>query len=167
MRNSQKHLFYRKPPDCCLWKWRKTVFGESLCELHLFSSDDARYILILAIFLQKVPQKFITSHNLIVIWWDSSKITPCGTRRRWNKYFQDFSYSILKEYLTVCFIVFDKKYKNQNIKLYSNKHFFIFCIAATSLPRSSSWCLVFCSKVPSQHFNVGSTLFQRCGSTLK
>ena len=111
-RNSQEHLFYRKPPDDYFWKWRK-YFEESPCKLCLFSSDGAGYISILAIFSQKVPQKFITSHNLFVIWRDSSKIIPCRTRSRWNKYFQDFSYSILKECLTVCFIVFDKK----NIKI--------------------------------------------------
>ena len=67
----------------------------------LYTSSDAGYILVLATFLQKVPQNVIASHNLIVIWQNSFKIMPCRAWRRWNKYFQDFSYSIQSECLTV------------------------------------------------------------------
>ena len=124
-RNSQEHLFYRKPLDDCFWKWRN--------------------ISILAIFSQKVPQKFITSHNLFVIWRDSSKIIPCRTRSRWNKYFQDFSYSILKECLTVCFIVFDKK--NIKIKMlnFILANIFLFStLQLLSIPEAAlgAWCSV-------------------------
>ena len=35
----------------------------------------------------------------------TSKIMPCRTCRRWNKCFQDFSYSTHTECLTICFIV--------------------------------------------------------------
>ena len=71
----------------------------------------------------------------------ASKIIPYRTWRRWDIYFQDFSFSIHTE----CFLhgSLTRKYENENVKLYSSNRF-IFYIAATS---RSSWFLVFCSKV--------------------
>ena len=97
--------------------------------------------------LQKVPQKVIAHTIQLLIGGIShiSKIMPCRTWRRWNKCFQNFSYSIHTECLTVYFIVSwqeNIKMKILNFTLASNL-LFIFYIAAIS--RSSS-SLVFCSK---------------------
>ena len=59
----------QKPLDDCFWKWPKRAFSilGKIFKMFLFQTDPG-YILILATILQKVPQKVIASHNLIVIW---------------------------------------------------------------------------------------------------
>ena len=113
-----------------------SIFGEILCEIYHFNKTQVLFNLswcaahsIIAIFLWKFPQKVIVWHCVIGIWWDFTCF--------YNNVLQDlkklkqmfprlllfYHYGVFNCLLHLLHSA-KRKYKNENVKLFSNHGFY-------------------------------------------
>ena len=102
------------------------VFSRSLSKMQLFKSD-AGYILILAIFLQKTPQKVIASHNLIIFGGIFLKYCTAGPEEdKMNITNTSHILSLQNRCQSVCFIVPWQENKKMKMLNFTLATFFLF-----------------------------------------
>ena len=138
MWNFQKHVFYRKAPEHCFCKWPRRIYcTNSLAFLakffvkyviltrlrsYLIFRDVQRIQLGIQLLLH-FCENFHKKSKLDTVWLvfggisHVSKIMSYKIWRSWSKCFQDFSFSITTESLTVCFICFIPQKENVKMKM--------------------------------------------------
>ena len=90
LRNSQEHLFYRKPAHDCFWKWFRRIFS-ILTKLQnaSFLTRGRLYFNHSYIFAKSSTKIYCFTQSDCYL--ARFHILPCRIWRRWNKCFQDFS----------------------------------------------------------------------------